>query len=390
MRKLTTIVAVAILLPLASCKKPEFQEFSPPGGRFTVMMQGSPTREEKDEKGLHLTMYVVENRNEAYTVGYVDIPPGAKHDLDGAVRGMAEKAGGTNTRSTGGEQIVNGSMMGWREFEMDITKPKTGFAAGRVIFARARLYMVLTMGTENRLSNPDVRNFLDSFRLTDGDTPGPATVPEGAPAIPQPKQPTTGEIPVNPPIIPFPVFNKPPATNPKPPVGSTKPPITQPVPSLPQPKKPQALGGAFDPEFTENAPEGGLLVGFEVGLGKFVKNDIIATLRPIFRVKDNDADGELHGTDTTRLTKYVAKPGYAVGAISIKHSLGVDGFALTFMKVVGDKLDPSDSYKSDWIGGMGGGRTTTQDGDGKLVTGIIGKQGKKNCSGIGLIFKADP
>ncbi len=389
MRKFTTILAVGLLLPLG-CKKAEFQEFSPPGGRFTVMMQGSPTREERDEKGLHVTMYMVGNRNEAYTVGYIDIPPGKAHDLDEAVRGMAEKAGGTNIRSTGSEQIVNGSMLGWREFEMDITKPKTGFAAGRVLFARARLYMVLSIGTENRLTNPDVRNFIDSFRLTDGDTPSPATVPEGAAAIPQPKQPVTGEIPVNPPIIPFPEFKKPPATNPKPPVISTKPPLTQPLPSFPQPKKPQALGGTFDPEFTENAPDGGLLVGFEVGLGKFVKNDIIATLRPIFRVKGMDTDGELHGTDTTRLTKYVAKPGYAVGAISIKHGLGVDGFALTFMKVVNDKLDPSDSYKSDWIGGMGGGGPITQGGDGKLVTGIVGKQGKKNCSGIGLIFKADP
>src|SRR5439155_24025903 len=43
------------------------------------------------------------------------------------------------------------------------------------------------------------------------------------------------------------------------------------------------VGGAFDPVFQEQAPEGGLLIGFEVSLGKFVDRGVIRSLRPIYR-----------------------------------------------------------------------------------------------------------
>ncbi|MBN9576981.1 MAG: hypothetical protein J0H26_01320, partial [Alphaproteobacteria bacterium] len=43
--------------------------------------------------------------------------------------------------------------------------------------------------------------------------------------------------------------------------------------------------------------------------------------------------GEQRGTELNRVVRVVAKPGYAVGAITTKSGLGLDGFSVTFMKV---------------------------------------------------------
>ena len=94
------------------------------------------------------------------------------------------------------------------------------------------------------------------------------------------------------------------------------------------------------------------------------------------------------GTDVSRLVKIVAKPNAAVGAITVKAGLGIDGFSITFMKVGAGQLDPSDSYESDWIGGKGGGRPTKLAGDGGLVVGVVGKTTKTNAGGIGLLLSS--
>ncbi|HEX5271643.1 MAG TPA: hypothetical protein VFW33_14195, partial [Gemmataceae bacterium] len=145
------------------------------------------------------------------------------------------------------------------------------------------------------------------------------------------------------------------------------------------------VGGAFDPEFTDTAPEGGLLVGFEIGLGKFVSTDIIKAARPIYRAGGKESLGKQYGTDTSRVVKVVAKEGYAVGAINVRAGLLVDGMSVTFMKVNGPgRLDPKDSYESEWVGGKGGNAPVRLGGDGTPVIGITGKSNKTDLTGLGL------
>jgi S1-C subfamily serine protease len=143
-----------------------------------------------------------------------------------------------------------------------------------------------------------------------------------------------------------------------------------------------------DSTFREPAPAGAVLVGFEVGYGQFVKWRVVDSLRPIFRTKDQDLPGQLHGRAGQSMDKIIAKPGYAVGGIHAKTSLMVVGFSVTFMRIVGDKLDTSDSYESAWVGGtdFNGPREGSIASDGRLVVGIIGKQGRRGCTGIGLLF----
>jgi hypothetical protein len=149
----------------------------------------------------------------------------------------------------------------------------------------------------------------------------------------------------------------------------------------------RVLGGGFgrDP-YTDIAPEGALLVGLEVGQGKFVNLDMVHSIRAVFRAGDKESLGEQHGTNLTRVTRLVAKPGYAVGAVTVKAGANVDGLAVTFMRIKGDKLDSTDSYESEWLGDNRPGPKTVLTGEGRPVVGIVGKQSKENNTGLGLVF----
>jgi hypothetical protein len=149
--------------------------------------------------------------------------------------------------------------------------------------------------------------------------------------------------------------------------------------------------GGGDAAFKDEAPPGGLLIGLEVGLGKFINNDVVHAVRPIFRTAaGEEVLGKQHGTDTSRVVRVKAKDGYAVGALTAKAGLTVDGLAVKFMRVKGGKLDPGDSYESDWIGGPGGWGPELLAGDGTPVVGIIGKENRKDCTGLGLLLNRGP
>jgi hypothetical protein len=156
------------------------------------------------------------------------------------------------------------------------------------------------------------------------------------------------------------------------------------------PKAPRFIGGWNDPEFREECPNNGILVGFDIGLGGLGNKTVVA-IRGIYQVKDKakDVPGLAHGTNFRNSGRDRAKPGYAVGAISVKGGLWVDGFQITYMKIVDDKLDPTDSYQSPWFGNAGkADDSNTITGDGTPVTGLIGRQGRNDLNALGLLFKS--
>jgi hypothetical protein len=91
----------------------------------------------------------------------------------------------------------------------------------------------------------------------------------------------------------------------------------------------------------------------------------------------------------------LAREGYAVGGITAKTKTYVNGIPITFMKLTADgKLDPSDSYTTDWLGphqvGM---KETKLGGDGRRVLGLVCNQvgergGLGYLSAIGLVMEA--
>jgi S1-C subfamily serine protease len=151
--------------------------------------------------------------------------------------------------------------------------------------------------------------------------------------------------------------------------------------------EPTILGGGRDPQFKDAAPNGGLLVGFEVGTARAFGREMTRSVRPIYRAGDAETFGEQRGTQLQNVVTIKAKPGYAVGAISVMHGLGFDGIAVTFMKVKGDRLDPADRYESEYVGSDEKKPLTRLGGDGTPVIGIVGKTNARDLTGLGLLLK---
>jgi hypothetical protein len=149
-------------------------------------------------------------------------------------------------------------------------------------------------------------------------------------------------------------------------------------------------GGYGQPQVEEDkAPPGGILIGFEAGRGAVFGIDAVCAVRPIYvNAKGKQITGARHGLAPAQIVLVKAKPGYAVGAITGRAGLLLDGFSVTFMKITKHGLDPQDSYESDWIGGKGGNEALRLGGDGRLVIGIACAVSQKNLSGLGLIMAA--
>ncbi len=153
----------------------------------------------------------------------------------------------------------------------------------------------------------------------------------------------------------------------------------------------EVLGFHFDPQGEDVAPGGAVLVGFEVGIGKFVNKDVVHAILPIYRnSRGEEIRGAKHGTEWSRPLVVRAKDGYAVGALTGQPGLGLDGFSLTFMKLANGGLNANDAYESDWVG-LSDARPKVRLGDGRPVIGILFKENKrKNLSGVGLILTGAP
>lgn len=181
---------------------------------------------------------------------------------------------------------------------------------------------------------------------------------------------------------PPPVVNGPP-----PPVPKIEIPIEPVAEDLgPKARRTDILGGAFNPTFKDEAPAGGFLIGYDIGLGKFANIDLVKAIQPIYQTPNGEVRGRQFGVEFNPRITVKAKPGYAVGAMNVKAGLLVNGFSTTFMRVKGVGLDPADAYTSPWIGDMTGGNgPTLLAGDGTAIVGIIGKHNSRECSGLGLL-----
>ncbi len=135
--------------------------------------------------------------------------------------------------------------------------------------------------------------------------------------------------------------------------------------------------------FFDLGEKSALLVGFEYSSGQK-----IGWIRPVYRTKDDSSAGDRYGGNRNEAIRIEAGEGYAVGAINVKNGDHVDGFEIVFMRVKagGAALDKTDTYKSEWCGGTGGGGPRTLGGDGRPVVGICGRSGA-DVTGLGLVQK---
>lgn len=109
--------------------------------------------------------------------------------------------------------------------------------------------------------------------------------------------------------------------------------------------------------------DGQPVVGFDYSAGNWDGESCLGSIWALF-----DRDWPDFGQQ-----RVMAKPGYAVGGLTVKSNKFVDGFRVTFMKIGPDgTLDPSDKYESPWCGPHASGKKETEiGGDGRTVIGLI-------------------
>jgi hypothetical protein len=122
-----------------------------------------------------------------------------------------------------------------------------------------------------------------------------------------------------------------------------------------------------------------LLLGVEYRLGDWFGEKCIAQLVPIFR---RDAPA-------TVSQQILARDDYAVGAANVVVRNYVDAVQLVYMRVLpGRRLDPEDTYTSEWIGYSG--EPTSLTGNGARVVGISVKENWGDVSAVALVTESEP
>lgn len=124
--------------------------------------------------------------------------------------------------------------------------------------------------------------------------------------------------------------------------------------------------------YDDLAPEGGWLVGLRLTKGTNWGGAIRA-VQPIYQVGDQYHLGLRHGRKGgASRAQIIARPGYAIGKISIRAGLAMNAVQVEFQRVVGSKLDPQDNYQSKWIGCAGGSAYEPLSSDGNPIAGVSG------------------
>ncbi len=145
-------------------------------------------------------------------------------------------------------------------------------------------------------------------------------------------------------------------------------------------------GGAFAKYPFQEVMQGGVLIGFRIGVKKFFDKDIISSIQAIYSTPSGEKLGKRYGADAERTVRIKAPPGYAVGAATIRGGGGLDAITLNFMRIKGTRLLPNDGCVTPRIGGPGGGEMYV-GGDGTPIIGYCGRQDEEGkWLGIGLIF----
>ncbi len=133
------------------------------------------------------------------------------------------------------------------------------------------------------------------------------------------------------------------------------------------------VGGAWGNEpFQDVPPEGGLLIGFEVGFGKFTVEDVIDYLRPIYLTARGEKFGPPLGKPTQRMQTVKAKPGFAVAAIEALGGGVLDALDLTYRPIGKNGLRREGEYRSGFVPDRKG-QGKRVDGEGAFVIGITGR-----------------
>jgi hypothetical protein len=143
-------------------------EFKSAAGRLKVTFPQAPKQVNQVAAGINFTMFVYEEKEGAFMIGYADmpIPPNEpplqiQNRLVGAQAGALANVGGVATAQR--DIKFQGKFPG-REFEGNVTRPQ-GIVRARMIMSGTRLYQVIVLGRPGLVNSPAADRFFNSFTL---------------------------------------------------------------------------------------------------------------------------------------------------------------------------------------------------------------------------------
>src|SRR5262249_31961579 len=145
---------------------------------------------------------------------------------------------------------------------------------------------------------------------------------------------------------------------------------------------------------------GAARVGFDLGLGTFTDGVVIYALRPIYLTQRGEVTAEVYGlfadapgkkgevlrTKVTRQVHIQARPGYAVGAVTLQTKQYIEALCLTFMRMRDGALDPAESSHGQWVGNPVDGRSQMLSVGGNPIVGIFGGRDEHDVRALGLCY----
>jgi hypothetical protein len=437
---LRSLATLSILYLIAGCSGNSTPEpYTDEQGNYRILTVGTAKHSQRKvpTPAGELTMFATENRDgggTSRTVIYTDYPAQLVHSasadtmLDGGVRGIV--VGGQWNLESQKPIVVDGHP--GREVQFSVSASggrEKGAGKARFFLVGERFYQTIIVGPASKVTMGDMDDFLNSFELMRKvavaarsspspssaselprvaqaqasappaaarpiDRPSPPSASEEKPGEPAPPDPVRPAEPAQPDIRPAPASNIQPSGPPGPnriqrddsgsspakagdvAVGAKA------VPAfvyLPEPN-----GDMLD-RFRDVPNEGGVLVGAAVGYINAFGGNKIGMIQPIFQGKRSLINGRRHGRNIPTMVRVVARPGYAVGAINTRTGLLLDAFQLVFMKLKNGRLDPDDSYTSNWLGDPRGGGSGSASSDGRPVIGIHGRTNGREVNMLGLV-----
>src|SRR5262249_50324596 len=152
----------------------DWKEFSPKNGKFTVKMPGKPKALPAQDisfpggkSKLYMWILEVDGGKGAYMVAYNDFPAELVSDdvidaaLDGARDGAVKNVKGGKLLSS--KKIKLQKKYPGRDFTFEVGG--IGQARARIYLVEGRLYQTAVFGTEELVTDPDTKTFLDSFKV---------------------------------------------------------------------------------------------------------------------------------------------------------------------------------------------------------------------------------
>jgi len=148
--------------------------------------------------------------------------------------------------------------------------------------------------------------------------------------------------------------------------------------------------------YSDIPSEGGVLIGFDVQLSKFLDHEIVNAIKPIYATDAGDITtnefgvfssklGKKKNADPMRVLHISAPQGFAVGSITVRHGLFIEGLRLTFHRIKGNALDTKEAAVSDWIGNNKAGHSEkTLGGNGAPIIGIFGNKDERRVLALGV------